>query len=196
MDRSQFIKALAGRLYPILRAEGFRGSGTTLRRTNAPVVHVFNVQGSSSGARCYVNLGAHLLFLPTAGGGEPDAATLKEYECVFRERIDPPPGSAFGWSYGETAEEMHETIELVCEYWTLFGQSFFNRYSEYPQSFVSLLNEVDASKVHPMDLLNFARIASHLGDRVRCASLAKEGLKRCPERATSLRAYLEQVVGT
>ena len=38
MDKHDFLGALAERLYRILRNEGFRGSGSTLRRISDPVV--------------------------------------------------------------------------------------------------------------------------------------------------------------
>jgi len=193
MDRKAFTKALATRLYPILRAEGFRGSGSTLRRTKGLVIHVFNVQGSSDATTCYLNLGAHLLFLPMPGGGQPDAEVLKEYQCVFRDRIDPPTGSPFGWFYGNTIEELNEQIEYICDHWPIYGHAFFDQYSEYPQSFLALLNKVDATAVHPMELLTLARIAKHMSDHARSVAFAQEALNRCPERATGLRAELEQI---
>ncbi|NRF72239.1 DUF4304 domain-containing protein [Aquincola sp. S2] len=67
MNRTAFFALLSKRLLPILRAEAFRGSSPTLRRVDGVVVHVFNVQSSAGGACCYLNLGAHLAFLPTAG---------------------------------------------------------------------------------------------------------------------------------
>lgn len=194
MDRTAFMKALRTQLYPILRADGFRGSGSTLRRVDDPVVHVFNVQGSSDAETCYLNLGAHLLFLPKPGGGQPEAKNLKEYECAFRDRFDPPAGTGFGWPYGRNEDEMQETIAFICDHWKLYGQAFFDRYSTFPADFVSLIEDVDESSVHPIELLTLARIAAHLRDYARAASLASEGLKYCPERASDLRAELEQLV--
>ena len=89
MDRKHFTSLLSKRLYPLLRAEGFRGTGATLRRVSEPVVEVFNVQGSSGGDRCYLNLGVHLTFLPAAGGRIVLPGELKESHCAFRTRIDP-----------------------------------------------------------------------------------------------------------
>ena len=194
MDRAVFMKTLSARLYPMLRAHGFRGSGNTLRRVDDPVVHVFNVQGSSGAETCYLNLGAHLMFLPMPGGGMPDAKKLKEYECVFRDRMDPPGGSGVGWSYGCNEDEMNETIAFICEHWELYALPFFNKYSQFPADFDSLINDVDASSKHPIELLTLARIAAHLSNNSRAESLASEGLKRCPERASSLRAELVQLI--
>src|SRR5689334_18774413 len=97
MNREYYLKSLAKTLYPTLRSEDFNGSGTTLRRLRGPLIHVFNVQGSSDSRRCYMNLGAHLDFLPSGGGRVCDPKKIKEYECAFRGRMEPPPGMAFGW---------------------------------------------------------------------------------------------------
>ena len=93
MTRTAFLKLLTRHLYPVLKAEGFEGSGQTLRRIRGPIVHVFNVQGASGGKACYLNLGAHYDFLPCEGGAFVPPAEIEESHCVFRERIDPPPGS-------------------------------------------------------------------------------------------------------
>ncbi len=188
------MKSLSAQLYPILRAEGFKGSGNTLRRVNDQVVHVFNVQGSSGGETCYLNLGAHLTFLPMPGGGEPDAKTLKECECVFRDRFDPPAGSGFGWSYGHNQDELNETVAYIRDHWSIYAHPFFDRYSRFPDSFVRLVDDVDSSAVHPIELLTLARIAARVHKITRAQSLAQDALRRCPERATSLRAKLNEFI--
>jgi hypothetical protein len=194
IDRTAFMNALSARLYPILRAEGFRGSGNTLRRINEPIVHVFNVQASSGGEACYLNLGAHLTFLPKPGGGETEAKTLKEYECVFRDRFDPPAGSGFGWSYANDEGNLNETISFVCDHWSIYAHAFFDRHSAFPDSFATLVDDVDASAVHPSELLTLARIAAHLYKTTRAETLARKALGRCPERATTLRQELNKLL--
>ncbi len=193
MDLKAFSKLLSKRFYPLLRSEGFRGSGATLRRYDDPVVHVFNVQGSSGGTSCYLNMGAHLMFLPTPAGSTPDAKKLKEYECVFRGRLEPPTGPATGWAYGTTEAEMQESVSSICDHWPKFGYPFYERYSHYPDDFSTLIAEVDECSVHPIELLTLARLAVHLGDAKRANELAEEGLTRCPERACDLRAKLQEI---
>ena len=194
MDRTTLIKALSKQFYPILREEGFKGSGNTLRRINDPVVHVFNVQGSLSGNRFYLNLGAHLLFLPNPGGVFPTAKTLKEYQCLFHERFDSPPGEGRGWVYGRNMEEMNENIAFIKDHWKIYGQEFFDRYTDYPDDFVALIESYDPSETPIGYLLPFARIAANLGDGVRGELFAQEGLKRCTERSTRFRAELEEFI--
>ena len=109
ITRTTFLKLLTKQLFPVLKAEGFEGSGQTLRRIRGPVVHVFNVQAASGGKACYLNLGAHFDFLPGEGGSFVPTAEIEEAHCIFRDRIDPPPGEAFGWAYGADSAQAEET---------------------------------------------------------------------------------------
>lgn len=192
IDRRTFLGSLSTRFYPILRAEGFRGSGSTLRRIDSPVIHIFNFQGSSGGERCYLNLGVHLTFLTTPGESEINVNSLKESQCAFRSRLPPPNG--FGWSYGSSVTEMEEVIESISEPWSDDGHQFFERYADYPTDFRSLIETTDEATKHPAHLLTLARIAFHLEDHTRCDSFAQSALDRCPERASGLRADLQQLL--
>jgi hypothetical protein len=194
MDRSSFLKLLAKEFYPVLRAEGFRGSGTTVRRIDEPLIHVFNVQGSSSGGRFYMNLGAHLSFLPPEGGQAIAPALLQEAHCIFRDRIDPPTGQQFGWAYGKTPEEAAEIVEFIISEWQRQAQPFFQRYGTYPASFLSLLSQVNRDEIHPRTSLHYSRIADHLGMIDRAITFAKAGLAKTPEAATYLRRDLNELL--
>jgi hypothetical protein len=192
MNLSIFKKALSKHFYPVLRKVGFRGSGSTLRRVNEPLIYIFNVQHSSSGDRCYLNLGAHLSFLP----GNKEASKLLEYECAFRSRISPPEGQAFGWSYGTSEQEAEENALLVAKAWTTEGTAFFGRFKEYPDSLVKLVAEFQPESAHPAECLFIARIAEHLGDTVRATAFAKSALGGVGESAVSLRHSIAQFLAT
>ena len=134
MDRKLFTSLLSKHLYPRLRAEGFRGSGTTLRRVEEPVVEVFNVQGSSGGDRCYFNLGLHLTFLPAEGGQLVAPRDLSESHCAFRARIDPPAGQQFGWSYGSSESEAESNASRAVLEWERQAKPFLRTTrTEWPQ---------------------------------------------------------------
>lgn len=194
MNRTTFLKLLTQHLFPVLKAEGFQGSGQTLRRIDGPVIHVFNVQGASGGKACYLNLGAHLDFLPPEGGSPVAPDALEESHCVFRDRLDPPPGAAFGWAYGTTREQAEENIAFIVSEWEGPGRAFFARHGSYPQGFAQMVRETDPNGIHARTALHLARIAVHLGDRARAQALVDAGLARAPERATALKAELAQVL--
>ncbi|WP_457422009.1 DUF4304 domain-containing protein [Roseateles sp. P5_E7] len=195
MHRQLFLKLLAKEFYPVLRDEGFKGSGSTLRRMDGHLIHVFNVQGSKSGEQCYLNLGAHLSFLPAEGGLTVEPESLEESHCVFRCRIHPPSAAAAsGWTYGNSVDEAARSIEQVAREWAVQGQAFFDRYASYPGSFVRLLKSVEPSRVHAREALHLARIATHLGQQEEAVSFARAGLASASERATLLRQDLIEIL--
>lgn len=194
MTRSAFLKLLARHLYPVLKAEGFEGTGQTLRRVRGPLVHVFNVQGASGGKACYLNLGAHYDFLPCEGGAFVLPAEIEESHCVFRERIEPPPGAAFGWAYGPDPASAEENVAFIVSEWARQGHAFFAEHDAYPASCERLLQQAEPDAIHPARTLILARIARHLGDTARARALVRSGLARAPERATSLKAKLEALL--
>lgn len=191
MDRKLFTSLLSKRLYPLLRAEGFRGSGTTLRRVNEPVVEVFNVQASSGGDRCYLNLGLHLTFLPSEGGQILKPSEFTESQCSFRTRLNPPPGQQFGWSYGSSEGEAESNVGQVLEAWEQEAKPFFASHS-YPGGVSRLVEEPVPAETHPKHLLTFARIALQLGRQERAIDLARSALERVNPSASGLRYEITQ----
>jgi hypothetical protein len=194
MDRQFFLKLLSKHLYPTLRDEGFKGSGSTLRRIAGPLVHVFNVQGSRSGDECYLNLGVHLAFLPPEGGLSVPVESLEESHCVFRQRIRPPADTASGWAYGNSAKEAEDIAEFIVSEWLTQGRAYFRGYAAYPESFIQLLLNTEPTAVHARNGLHFARIALHLGRTEEAIGFARAGLVSAHERATSLRHDLAAVL--
>jgi hypothetical protein len=175
------------------RKDGFVGSGTTLRRIAAPIVHVVNIEGSRENL-CYVNLGAHLCFLPSESGNVIDPSHVLEYHCAFRKRIEPPPGSAFGWAYLDDPREAAESIAFVLGEWNRVGRPFFAAHGNYPDSFERMLDAANVETAHPIELLTFARIAAHLRRLESARKFASIGLARSPERATGLIRSLRLIV--
>lgn len=196
MNLQAFTKLLSKHMYPVLRQEGFRGSGATLRRANGTLVHVFNVQGSRGGQRCYLNLGVQLAFLSTSEGQwQPDK--VLEYQCAFRSRIDPPSEQAFGWHYGNSESESEANVVAAVAAWDQQGRSFFAQYATFPSDFARLVAEFSADDAHPATCLTMARIAAHLGNPHRAASIAASAIDRVAAQATGLRHSLNQfLVGT
>lgn len=194
MNRTTFLKLLTHKLYPVLKAEGFQGSGQTLRRIDGPLIQVFNVQGASGGKACYLSLGAHLAFLPGEGGGAVVPQETEEADCVFRDRMEPPPGPAFGWAYGSSREQAEENVDFIVSEWAGPGRAFFAKHGSYPQSFEQMLRDTDPQQIHARTALHLARIAAHLGDHERARALVDAGLARAPERATGLKADLAKVL--
>lgn len=190
MDRRLFASLLAKHLYPHLRAQGFRGSGTTLRRLDLPMVNVFNVQASSGATRCYLNLGVHLTFLPPEGGQLVEPQELGEAQCAFRSRID-PPGDQLGWYYGSSESEAEAQVRRIVGEWERQAEPFFAEHS-YPQGVARLLEGALASNARPKHLLTLARIAENLGSREQAELLGRAALERVSPSASGLKYEITQ----
>ena len=191
LNRKSFQRLLSAHLYPTVRDEGFRGSGATLRRIGDPVVHIFHFQGSRHGDGCFLNLGAHLTFLPPEGGLEVPPARFDDAHCAFRTRID-RPGSSDPWPYGEREKDALAIIQQMALEWRRQAVPFFAAYGAFPESFAAQVSahrpDGDRSTLH------YARIAAHLGLKEKAITLAKAGLERTSERASMLRYDLAAIV--
>ena len=191
MAKSEFLKILSDVLYPSLREEGFRGSGSTLRRVREPLIHVFNVQGSSNAKGCYINLGVHLAFLETVSGrGLTD---IREVDCAFRMRLSPSDPGALRWPYGLSHLDGVKTAKAIAEAWSTKGQEFFSQYESYPDSFREIVANTDVANERPLELFTVAQIAIHLGLSDRALELAEGALPKVPPMATSLRGRLKRL---
>ena len=101
------------------------------------MVHVFNLQGSTGGHRCYLNLGAHLDFLPGGPIRMPDKRL--EYECEFRDRIRSTTND-HAWPYGDTQEQCEATALSIVAAWESQGRPWFARVSRWPEDFAKLVD--------------------------------------------------------
>lgn len=83
---------------------------------------------------------------------------------------------------------MNENIAFICDHWQMYGEAFFEKYSD----FVALIQAVDAPATYPAKLLTLAKIAERLGDHARSKSFAAEALTQCPEPDSRLHKALQQ----
>ena len=194
MQRESFLHLVSQRLHPVLRATGFRGSGTTLRRVEDPVVHVFNIQGGSAGDEFFVNVGVTLTNLQMNGVTRTTVLTVKEHQCVFRKRIDPPTQPSRAWPYPHTDADAEQTITDLSSQYTAIAQPWLALHGRWPESFIALVETGEALELHPAHMLVLARIALVMHRNHRSELLGRAALERCPASASSLRFDLEQLV--
>lgn len=92
-------------LAPILREDGFSGSGTTFRRVTAGWVQVINVQSARHGGSFAINLAIHPLVVPDLRDETPDPKTITQELCEFRRRLS-ETGADQWWKYDPTEASM------------------------------------------------------------------------------------------
>jgi hypothetical protein len=197
VDRSAFLKLLAKDFYPVLRAQGFKGSGTSLRRADGLFHHIVHIQGSLSARGCYVNLGAHLEFLPNEGGNVFSPKDFDEPSCSFRDRLD-PPSSDQRWAYGASEAEAKLSIQGIIKAWNEQGREYFSRFSTQreTENLEHLIEEHGRPKAHPTFNLIAAHIALHLGDQQRAFRIATSALERVGPQAGGLRLKIKEFIGS
>jgi hypothetical protein len=199
----RFQELLKQDFFPVLRADGFKGSGTTFRRVGADRIDVVNVQGSRHGGKCCVNVAVHFPFLPSAGGiSVSEPKKLKEYECAFRNRLHEENESDHWWTYGTTDSEAKASLASLVDIYRRRGALFFAKFQPFPQVFEQItpaeMDAGDLSNMPPGNLtqvlavLTMARIMNHLGHHEKCRGFAEVGLRHLGG-ATGLRAEFERL---
>jgi hypothetical protein len=202
-SRKQFHNQIKQVFVPVLKADGFSGSGNTYRRVIGDVIHVVALQGSVSGGKCCVCLGIHLSFL--SGSGAPSASDptkIEEPDCEFRTRLKPSGQSDAWWPYGTTEQEARESSESICSLYQQAGAPYFQRFSSFPDDF----NRVTPAMLAAQGELPFpaggtfvrlalalARIAQRTGRYEDARQFAEAGLARVGP-AVSLKNAFKQII--
>ncbi len=193
--RERFFELLESEFFPRLIEEGFDRQGRTFRRIRTPLIHVVECQPGSSGQWCYLEMGAHLSFLPQHGGGEFSPTTIDEPGCVFRERLAGDGAIAGGgWAYGTSGEESFSSAKALCSAWKSAGNRFFAAHQNFPDDYQAMLDRVDFEQARAIELLTFARVAANLQRNEQALALARLGLERTAPVARSLRAQLRRFI--
>lgn len=193
---SAVLKDILATVVPTFRAKGYTGSGQNYRRITETAVSVINFQKSSGGERFYVNVGVQPLFVWTEGESMPVAKEIKEPECIFRERLEPPDGESLGWRYS-----LELSAALVQRFDMLYA-SFVVPLMTIPGPITdACIGDFPLDSVHPLlgarnarNFLHFARIALATGNRERAEEFAIAAIEICPPRASTLRFHLDKTL--
>ena len=184
----EFRTQLRTKLAPLLRAEGFSGSGVTFRRVRGEVIQLLHVQGSRYGDSCCVELCVHLTFLPTKLNHPADPKNIRFADCEFRRRLAPEGESDYWWAYGSNEVEAAGSVARLVDSVQHSALPHFDRFGNFPGWFEGITPQVIASDsygdfgVLPGDLtvaraaLAMARIAAHLGRPEHAQEFAEVGL--------------------
>jgi Domain of unknown function (DUF4304) len=115
-------------LSPVLKSDGFLGSGRTFRRLSDDFIHVVNVQGSRYGGRFAVNLGIQPRCIPDVLGNSPDATKISEVLCEFRRRLSETMSDQW-WKHEASNESMDAAVRAAASVYTTAGRRLFSELS-------------------------------------------------------------------
>ena len=202
-DYERFHQLLKRDFSPLIRADGFKGSGNSFHRVKGDRIDVINIQGSRYGGECCVNLAAHFTFLPSAGGsGVTDPKKFKQSHCVFQERLQEATDKGdHWWSYGGNDAEAETSLADLVDTYERRSSLFFAKFDPFPDVFERItprdidagdLSKMPAPLTVPYAAMILARIMKHLGRREKCREFAEAGLRQVG-RAFIVQSELEEL---
>jgi len=126
--RPHLESAIKEYLSPILRVDGFAGSGRNFRRVVIECVHAINIQWSKWGGQFAINLGIQPLSIPDVMGATPDPKKITETLCEFRRRLS-ETGEDQWWTYDDSIESMEAAVRSAAAVYTSVGRRLFAEFS-------------------------------------------------------------------
>jgi Domain of unknown function (DUF4304) len=118
--------AIRSAFAPLLRTEGFAGSGRRFYKRSGPWIQIITVQGSRYGGSFAVNLGIHFATAPDLAGNQPDPKKINEAHCEFRRRLSETNADMW-WKHEIDQASMLSAVESAASTYSNFGRRYFER---------------------------------------------------------------------
>ena len=149
--------AIRAALAPLLREEGFAGSGRRFYKCTGPWIQIITIQGSRYGGSFAVNLGLHFASAPDLTGNPPDPKKMNEAHCEFRRRLSESNADMW-WKHETDQASMLAAVESAASMYAGFGRRYFELAST---ALTSITPEALASGNY--DLQGFGSTKARLG---------------------------------
>jgi len=127
-SRPRLETSIRDHLGPMLKSDGFSGSGRTFRRVSGDFIHVVQVQGSRYGGKFAINLGIQPLCIPDCMGQVPAPKTIREEICEFRRRLSESKADQW-WDHDATKESMDLAVQRSATVYATVGRRLFSEQS-------------------------------------------------------------------
>ncbi|WP_018623586.1 DUF4304 domain-containing protein [Kangiella aquimarina] len=203
--KKRFYKHINETFIPLLRQDGFKGSGQNFRRVKGDVIHTINLQNNKYGGSCCLNVGVHFTFLPVCWDSKqmPNLNKIKEVDSEFRFRVAPEGKSDYWWKFRGNGlfGSTKKSVEHLCETYKVVGRAIFSRYGsvESVQEAFPLeifeseeLSNIEGGIIPSRVALALARINQHIGNKDQQQKYARVGL-RVSDKDSGLKIELEQL---
>jgi len=116
--------AIRAAFAPLLRNEGFAGSGRRFYKRSGPWIQVITIQGSRYGGSFAVNLGIHFASAPDLAGNQPDPKKMNEAHCEFRRRLSESNADMW-WKHETDLMSMLSAVESAASMYSSVGRKYF-----------------------------------------------------------------------
>jgi hypothetical protein len=185
---------------PILRGDGFSGSGRCYRRVAGDLIQVVQVQGSRNGGKFAVNLAIQPIAVPDVLGNAPNPAHIRDELCEFRRRLSELRADQW-WEHDGSEESIDAAVLRAVAVYSVHGRKVFAEQSDTRSSLHTITPEQFESgryrfsgfantEVRMARALALMRKASGSVDQAR--AFARIGLARVGN-AVALRKEFEQL---
>ena len=168
--------AIRAALAPLLRQDGFAGSGRRFYKRAGPWIQIVALQGSRHAGSFAVNLGLQFATAPDLAGNPPDPKKMNEAHCEFRRRLSESNADMW-WKHETDHASMLAAVESAASLYAEHGRQYFERASA---ALTSITPEALASGNY--DLQGFGSTRVRLG-------LALSRIRRLEGRMQESRAF-------
>ena len=113
-------------LEPVLREEGFKGSGRNFRCSEHEFVKCVSFQSAQHGGRFAINLGVQPTMIPDVTGNDVNVSKICEIDCEFRRRLTDGATDQW-WSYTQLNSSKIQAAQDAATSLVKFGLPSFAR---------------------------------------------------------------------
>jgi hypothetical protein len=114
-------KAIQSQFAPVLRRDGFSGTGQRYWRLLGGQCQLVEIQGRRHGGKFAVNLGIQPMSVSLLSGEMPDPKRVREMECMFRKRLAVQNGDQW-WDYLPNQQSMDSAAHDACVVYEQVGK--------------------------------------------------------------------------
>jgi len=115
-------------LAPILREDGFSGSGRCFRRSVGGFIHIVQVWGWRHGGEFTINIGIHPSALPDVLGNRVNLKKITVPDCEF-SRVLTETGVDQHWKYDRSTESMDAAVREATTVYLRAGRNMFSGFA-------------------------------------------------------------------
>ncbi|MBK8726003.1 MAG: DUF4304 domain-containing protein [Holophagaceae bacterium] len=177
----QLEKSIKTYLSPLLRSDGFSGSGREFRKTQGILVQVLQIQGSREGGKFTVNISIQPISIPDVLGKPVDPKKISFASCEFRARMT-ESGLDQWWAHDGSQASMDAAVQDVARVYIAVGRQMLIAISS-PESPIFTLS--------PDQLTDGRSKFFGFGSTVVRMALALSRLRKAQGDLVSSRAFAE-----
>lgn len=119
--KPNLAKAIQSQFAPILRRDGFSGTGQRYWRVVGGQCHVVEVQGSRYGGKFAVNMGIQPMSVPLRSGEIREPKRMRDVDCMFRRRLAIERADQW-WDYQPHQQSMDTAARAACAVYEQVGR--------------------------------------------------------------------------